>query len=202
MRKLPTFSFYIFLTIPKSGEWRPCKIQRCVRGEVWGVLEWETECGQLRPGVTSYKSVCTPDASCPPVSTQLRAGHFTCKLQYLHTAHYSAHYTAVNCPADRWETNHLPHVETHEEMAKKLFNMSCRVTRETLPANSNIIDRRRFESLHLLIIFFSRNTWQFVLLGDLNEQNMFLKYHGKSYLLLCCDLLLPILQHRHVDIIC
>ena len=126
----------------------------------------------------------------------------SCNTFTLHTILHTN--TAVNCPADqvRWETNHLPHIETHEEMAKKLFNMSCRVTRETLPANSNIIDRRRFESLHLLIIFFSRNTWQFVLLGDLNEQNMFLKYHGKSYLLLCCDLLLPILQHRHVDIIC
>ena len=138
-KKLSAFSFYIFLTIPKRGEWRLCSVSDPeVRG-VRGVLEGDRESGQLRPGVTSYKSVCTPDASCPPVSTQLRAGHFTCKLQDLHTAHCTAHYTAVNCPAGRMETNNLLHVETQEEMVKKLFNMSCKVTTETLPANSNII---------------------------------------------------------------
>ena len=98
--------------------------------------------GQLRPGVTSYKSVCTPDASLP--SRLNTATRQTLDLQHLHTAHHCTLQSTV-----LQATNDLQHVETHEEIdgeEEETNIMSCKVT---LPGNSNIIDTKRSESLHL-----------------------------------------------------
>ena len=162
---------------------RSVRSVRCVGGRQ-SVDSWD-----LESPVTSLSVLLTHPALPPRHSY----APDTCNnsQQHLHTPHCTPH-CREHCRVLQllWRPTNLPHIKTDEEMMMKM--MFCE-------------DLQRQYHWHEQFWNSSSFNHHFFLPKALDSLFYFkwakhvLKYHGKSHLLLRCDLLLPILQHWLTD---